>query len=368
MTFLLSYNVGATSAIIFAILVVIALVIAYGTARIAHSKDHYHQVRAVRYLLPIVCIIFAAENLFMACKTVFFESEWDENNKVQKFFIFFLLFLQTTQVPLLLLVTFDVCYFIHKRRSVNFCGMFFDEGHRVIRVSSVMRGTLWRNLIRIIALMLLISGLVVNFARWLGIEGLDQAGKTGLLALFKQGINAYNDEPYLIMSLVPEAVLILCSLYLGAILWKYGSSSSMVVHSSFFTPWCSLFIASIINLIAQLFESDIYPLTSNIGYIVYIFSILMLLIEIDKDMDHAEDFANFLRQIKKMPEEDINHEKDDDNKDKPLGDEIENRENCARDIDIEMDNIPNNFEEGKKMMGNEELDKTLKTSGNAHTN
>lgn len=364
MTFLLSHDVGTTSTVIFAILVVIASMCAFGTARIAHSKHHYHQVRTVRYLLPLVCIIFAVENLFLASKKWFFNSEFNENNIYQKVLIYILFVLQATGVPILLLVIFDVCYLIHKRRSVNFCGMFFDEGHRVIRVSSVMRSAVCRNLIRIVAFALFVSGLVINFG---DSDQIKQAGKTGWFKLFEKNFKAY-EEPYLILSFVPEGVLILCSLYLGAILWRYGSASSIVVHSSFFNPWCYLFFASIINICTQFFSLGIYPLTSNIGYIVFIISILMLLIEIDKDMDHAEDFANFLSQIKKLPEEDIDYENNHDDRDIQPGDENKDKENSPNDTNIEMGNIPDNLKEGTEMISNEEMDKTLRASGNSLAN
>ena len=34
------------------------------------------------------------------------------------------------EVPILLIVIFEITYLVHKRRSVNFCAMYFDEGVR----------------------------------------------------------------------------------------------------------------------------------------------------------------------------------------------------------------------------------------------
>jgi hypothetical protein len=65
------------------------------------------------------------------------------------------------EVPILLVVIFEITYLVHKRRSVNFCGMYFDEGVRVN--NTAFMSCMLRNSIRSLATVLLAMGLIVNF-------------------------------------------------------------------------------------------------------------------------------------------------------------------------------------------------------------
>ena len=56
---------------------------------------------------------------------------------------------------------FEITYLVHKRRSVNFCLMYFDEGVRV-RNTAFMSFML-RNSIRALATALLVLGLIADF-------------------------------------------------------------------------------------------------------------------------------------------------------------------------------------------------------------
>lgn len=345
-------------------LALIAFICTYGTTRIAHSKNHYNQVKTVRYLLPFACIVFGLENLFLALKSFFLEPVLDDNSFSSQIVYYILLVLQTTEIPILLLVTFDICYLIHKRRSVNFCGLFFDEGHRVIRVPSRIRGALTRNSVRILSFTLLVFGLAVNFGIGIGEDKMSPlAGKTGWLELFAAGIEV-KTERYLLLSFFPEAVLIIGSLYWSAILWRYGSSSSMVVHSTCCNPWCYLFFASLVNLATQCFPGQYYPLTLNIGNIVYVFCILLLLREVDKDMDKTEDFSDFLKQMKGIRNDcEIENKNDENDLDDPMEEESIEMQQTS-DINVE---IQNNMEEGFLQVSKEpdviDLDRTVRTSG-----
>jgi hypothetical protein len=54
-------------------------------------------------------------------------------------------------IPILLDVLYEVCYLVHKRRSVNFFGLEFDQGHRVKILSSTTRSFVLRNFIRVLS-------------------------------------------------------------------------------------------------------------------------------------------------------------------------------------------------------------------------
>jgi hypothetical protein len=131
---------------------------------------------------------------------------------------------RTFEVPILLIVVFEITYLVHKRRSVNFCGMYFDEGVRVN--NTAFMSFMLRNSIRTLAAVLLVMGLIVNFNLLIVQEPL--AGKAGWTSLAEEDWQ----NIHLLLSLIPTAVLTLVSFYLSIILWRYGTESSMIVHSS----------------------------------------------------------------------------------------------------------------------------------------
>ena len=206
--------------IAFGILSFVAFICFIQTAVLAHAKNHYRQTKIVRYLFPFVCLNVSIENLGYALARFLISSDGNEDFSVMgQAVIYFMAALQTTQVPILLLTTFEVCYLIHKRRSVNFCSMFFDEGHRVILVPTMVRGFLLRNMIRMIALLLLGMGIVVNFGLGIPKDNISAlAGKAGWRSVME--IEDNKQEAFLILSLLPEAVLIVCSFYLSLVLWR----------------------------------------------------------------------------------------------------------------------------------------------------
>ena len=101
--------------------------------------------------------------------------------------------------------------------------MYFDEGVRVN--NTAFMSFMLRNSIRTLAAVLLVMGLIVNFNVLIVQDPL--AGKAGWISLAEDWENIH-----LMLSLIPTAVLTLVSFYLSIILWRYGTESSMIVHSS----------------------------------------------------------------------------------------------------------------------------------------
>lgn len=276
----------------FVVLSLISLLCFVKTVMIAYAKNHYQQVQTIRILFPAVCLVCCSVNAILACSPYILSGASppvpSENITIQV-----VLFLQTTQVPMLLMVIFEVCYLIHKRRSVNFCGMFFDEGRRVKILSTMFRSWMLRNVIRLLSLTLLCTGIVVNFHWDIKEDDVnDLAGRAGWTALKYEDVVM---KKHFALSLFPIGVLTICSFYFTFACWRYGTSSSMVVHSSWMNPWFSPFIGTIALTIGQFFSVTWYPLTSNIGFVSYIISIILLMKEVDKDMLAADDFTDFLK-------------------------------------------------------------------------
>ena len=71
----------------------------------------------------------------------------------------------------------------------------------------------------------------------------------------------------------------------------------MVVHSSLLNPWFFPFFGTVALTVGQIFPEQTYPLTSNIGFLVFIITLLLLMAEVDKDMVAADAFVDFLAQV-----------------------------------------------------------------------
>ena len=117
----------------------------------------------------------------------------------------------------------------------------------------------------------------------------------------------------------------------------------MVVHSSICNPWFALFFGTIALGGGQFFNKEFYPFTSNLGLILFIFSVLLLMYEVDKDMDEADDFAEFLKDGNRSNDKDDNEEANGALSSKL--EDGENQSNLVLDAEIQVqDKIPGEIE------------------------
>jgi len=121
-------------------------------------------------------------------------------------------------------------------------------------------------------------------------------GRAGWVQFFRDP-RTFEEKFYWFLSLMPGVVLVVCDFYFSLILWRYGTSYSMVVHSSCFNPWFSLFFGTLALGLGQCFPVGWFTISSNVGFIIYFLSIILLMKEVDKDMVVADDFDQFLEQI-----------------------------------------------------------------------
>lgn len=167
----------------FSILSFVSLLCTCWAVNLGRSRLHYRSFFSVRVLFPFALFILALENAALAASGLVYDDliEQGENYNDRPFFkaIFVL---QPFIVPILLIVIFELTYLVHKRRSVNFCGMYFDEGVRV--KNTAIMGCMLRNSIRTLATVLLVMGLIVNFDLIYGDSPPDDlAGRAGWWAL-----------------------------------------------------------------------------------------------------------------------------------------------------------------------------------------
>jgi len=284
--------------LLFAVLSVLYLICAIHGFYRTNTRRHYHRLYSVRFLFPLACLFCVVENIALAASGSIIEARMDDHGILKVVFL-----LQALQVPIYLVTIFELTYLVHKRRSVHFCGMYFDEGRLGRRVQGVfstpVKSFVFRNLIRFIALVCLVLGIAANLDILKDREDLDTlAGRTGWWKLWDR--EATDQEMYsahVLMSLIPTAVLIFCSFFLSIALWRYGSNSSMVVHSSCANPWFFPMFGTTALSIGQLFYERWYPFTSNLGILIYTITLLALMKEIDKDIIETAEFTDFLKQV-----------------------------------------------------------------------
>jgi len=152
-----------------------------------------------------------------------------------------------------------------------------------------------RNSIRTLAAVLLVMGLVVNFDMIQSGDNVDDlAGRAGWWALAGED---WDGQLHLLLSLIPTAVLVVVSFYLSIMLWRYGTESAMVVHSSICNAWFYCFFGTVAMAVGQAFDEEFYTVMSNAGILIFIITILLVMIEIDKDMIATHDVACFLVSV-----------------------------------------------------------------------
>ena len=152
----------------FSFLCVVSVCTAVSAVILGNSRIHYQSFFSVRVLFPLALFILALENAAYAASGRMYDvwvlgEEGGEShaNLDDSPFIRAIIVLQTLEVPILLVVTFEITYLVHKRRSVNLCGIYFDEGVRVN--STALKSFMLRNSIRLLATALLVTGLTIDF-------------------------------------------------------------------------------------------------------------------------------------------------------------------------------------------------------------
>ena len=82
-------------------------------------------------------------------------------------------------------------------------------------------------------------------------------------------------------------------------LYRYGTESSMVIHSSYLNPWFYPFFGTLAYGFGHLFSEKYYSFSSVLGEFLLIISLYLLMKEIDKDMIATASFSRFLSHVVK---------------------------------------------------------------------
>jgi hypothetical protein len=250
------------------------------------SRTHFLYDRySLKVLFPWASFVQCLENATLA---------YDVSGKqIGKPWAYIIYALEATVDASLLLSSFDVTYSIHKTRCILFCGVV--DGHTKSKNPTI--SMLLKVAMRLIALGLMIIGIFVNFDLIQPNNTL--AGRIGWYYLVTRKWS--NQSWHVLWSLIPGAVASLASFYFSIALWRYGTTYSMVVHASPFNPWFSPFFGTVALFGSQWFDERWFPLLSNLGTFVYVESMLLLFMEVNKDMEATTDLVDFLDVVQGKP-------------------------------------------------------------------
>jgi hypothetical protein len=296
--------IGIGYVIVFAILACFFVGTSILIWHVTHKQTHYAQSIVLAYVFPLCPIILAMDAILLSIAasspTKRFLVVMDNDSPLSTLGNV----IGPCAIPILLDVLYEVCYLVHKRRSVNFFGLEFDQGHRVKILSSTTRSFVLRNFIRVLALALFAIGILANFeivvpttpAAAMADGNHQNVTRSGWLGLFP-----WTGQIWLLFKLIPSLCLFVLTFFLSILLWRYGTTYSIHVHSSIFNPWCCQFFGNLAMGIGQCLPSpNMYYISSMVGFLLLLWSVLALMKEITQDLLAEENFEDFLKDVARM--------------------------------------------------------------------
>eukprot|EP00520_Triparma_pacifica_P012691 CAMPEP_0118654804 /NCGR_PEP_ID=MMETSP0785-20121206/12586_1 /TAXON_ID=91992 /ORGANISM="Bolidomonas pacifica, Strain CCMP 1866" /LENGTH=380 /DNA_ID=CAMNT_0006547491 /DNA_START=110 /DNA_END=1252 /DNA_ORIENTATION=- len=276
-------DVNSHESILFLVLALLCWCCFIKAIQFGFYREHYNEAKVIKLWFPFSILLMVYDNFVMALG----DSISTSDGVAKSVFV-----LHPFIVPSILMTSFEITYLVHKRRSVKFCGIQFDEGRRV---KTTFKSWLLRNIMTIIATCLIGIGVVVNFDLVQIQHIAPEAGNVSWLELFESK-KSIEEEVHKVLGVLPTALLILANFYFAIVMWRYGSNSSMIIHSSYLNPWVWQLIGTL-GLAAGQFPKDDFKITSNSGEAFLVLTIIFLMNEVDKDMKAANEFVDFLEAI-----------------------------------------------------------------------
>ncbi|EQC38255.1 hypothetical protein SDRG_04681 [Saprolegnia diclina VS20] len=189
-----------------------------------------------------------------------------------------MLALQACIIPFMLLICFEVTYLVHKNKSVNFCGISFESGHRANRNN--FKTTFLRFAVWLVGLSLLLINLYVYYSYFQDIT-------------FQEGSYFINGDGTVatVLTQIPAYVLVILSLYMGLRLWNYGCNYAFVIHATCFNPWIWMVVGAVALAVGYIIPGTLFAITSNIGEFIMLAAIIRMFKEVHHDLQVADEFG-----------------------------------------------------------------------------
>ncbi|KAF1336423.1 hypothetical protein FI667_g418, partial [Globisporangium splendens] len=238
-----------------------------------------YSTMAAFLLPPFICFCIVFDNAIMATTGI---------NR-SKTSVLAMLAFHACITPMTLLVCYEIAYLVHKQKSMNFCGISFESGHR--RTGHGKRQQFLSMYLRFVVWMIGVGLLVLNLLasyRWSDEDAseiksiYDLQGNTTIHAIF---------------SVLPALVLVLLSLFIGIQLWNYGTAYSYIIHATRFNPWIWMLVGSLSLLAGYLMPSPIYALSSNAGELFMLATVVRMFREVHHDMQEDQQMRTFIDPI-----------------------------------------------------------------------
>ena len=244
-------------------------------------KHYLYDRHSLRYFFPWAAFCQMVENLVLVIDV--------SGTDLPKPLVYIIYILESSLAPCLLLSTFDVTYSIHKTRHIPFCGVY--DGHTNTPNPGCTLAL--KMSMRILALALVSLSILTNFN--LLSTTSPYAGRAGWYWLVTEPWDV--SHIHVLLELIPIGVTSLATFYFSIVLWRYGTSYSMVVHASPLNPWFSPFFGTLALMGGQWSGPKWFPLLSNLGIFLFVESILLVFMEVNKDMEAATELRNFLGAV-----------------------------------------------------------------------
>ncbi|EGZ13772.1 hypothetical protein PHYSODRAFT_562300 [Phytophthora sojae] len=268
---------------VFWVFVAVGVVLFYYS--LGYAKKY--STTAAFLLTPFICFSLVFDNAIMATTGI------DRRRASTQAMLAF----HACVTPMLLLVCYELAYMVHKHKSVNFCGISFESGHRergsscdnAGAASSLARRRWWlstclRFFVWLVGCALLVLNLLVTY-RWTSDLTPEIASMYEL-----QG----DSTAHAVCAILPALVLVALALYIGLRLWNYGTNYSYMVHATCFNPWIWMLVGAVALLVGYLMPSPIYALSSNAGELIMMATIVRMFREVHHDMQQGLQFDEFI--------------------------------------------------------------------------
>lgn len=268
---------------IFWVFVAVGIVLFYYS--VGYAKKY--ATTAAFLLPPFICFSLVFDNAIMA--TTGIDRRYASTQAMLAF--------HACVTPMLLLVCYELAYLVHKHKSVNFCGISFESGHRergsscdnAGAASSLAKRRWWlstclRFIVWLLGCALLVLNLLVAY-RWSSDLTPEIASIYEL-----QG----DSTAHAVCAILPALVLVALALYIGLRLWNYGTNYSYIVHATCFNPWIWMLVGAVALLVGYLMPSPVYALSSNAGELAMMASIVRMFREVHHDMQQGLQFGEFI--------------------------------------------------------------------------
>mmetsp|Transcript_34502 Transcript_34502/g.83685 ORF Transcript_34502/g.83685 Transcript_34502/m.83685 type:complete len:356 (+) Transcript_34502:751-1818(+) len=278
----------------FGVITLAFFVACYLTNRLSRQTRELYEWNAVRLILPAVMFFMGLESMTLALDYA--------HIPIWRQWAVAIYMLESTCAPGIFMATFVTTFLSYRTRSIPFCMVYRGPGRSANSMSNSVddedRQTLIRPatmvvMMRVFTVAILMLSFGVNFdVVW---DRPDLAGRTGWSTIVKNPWE--NSFDHIVYSLLPMGMTSLSCLYFSLLLWRYGSEFSMIVYPSTINPWIYTLLGSIIMLVGQFPGPQWFPLASNAGILVYLWTMLRLLHEVRNDMLQAGDLGEFLHAI-----------------------------------------------------------------------